>query len=69
MSEAREEIDRLLEAGRPLSDVEERIDQLLIGKEAKAALWLRACLRTRARREQEEGWRYRQLGGEEWLSR
>jgi hypothetical protein len=41
MNEAREEIDRLLEAGRPLSDVEERIDQLLIGKEAKATLWLR----------------------------
>lgn len=69
MNEAREQIDRMLAAGRPMSEIEERIERLGVGQEVKATLWLRACRRTRARRESEEGWRYRQLGAEEWMSR
>ena len=58
----------MVAAGRPMTEIENRIAQLPIGKEAKATLWLRASLRTRTRREAEEGWRYRQLGAEEWMS-
>ena len=68
MNEAREQIDRMLAAGRPMSEIEERIEQLGVSREAKATLWLRACRRMRTRRESEEGWRYRQLGAEEWMS-
>jgi len=68
MDGARAQIERMLDVGRPLQEIEDRIDGLPITKEAKAALWLRVCLRTRVRRESEEGWKYRQLGGEEWIS-
>jgi len=68
VNDAREQIDRMLAAGRPMAEIEDRIEQLAVGRDVKAALWLRACRRTRARRESEEGWRYRQLGAEEWMS-
>ncbi len=68
VNDAREQIDRMVAAGRPMSEIEDRIEQLAVGKEAKATLWLRACRRLRTRREAEEGWRYRQLGAEEWIS-
>jgi len=68
VNDAREQIDGMLAAGRPMAEIEDRIEQLAVGRDAKAALWLRACRRTRARRESEEGWRYRQLGAEEWMS-
>jgi hypothetical protein len=68
VDDAREQIDRMLAAGRPMAEIEDRIEQLGVGRDAKAALWLRACRKTRVRRESEEGWRYRQLGAEEWMS-
>ena len=68
MNDARRQIDQMLAAGRPMAEIEERIEQLPIGDEAKATLWLRACRRMRGRREAEEGWRYRQLVGQEWVT-
>lgn len=69
LNEMRAEVERMVDAGRPLQEIEDRIDSVPVTKEARAALWLRVCLRRRARREREEGWKYRQLGGEEWISR
>jgi len=64
MNEARREIDRMLAAARPMAEIEERIDQLPIGKEAKATLWFHAHRLMRGRRRAETSWVYRQLGGE-----
>ena len=69
MDEREAQLEQMLDEGRPLQEIEQRIAALPVTKEAKAALWLRVCLRTRARRESEEGWKYRQLGGEEWVAR
>jgi hypothetical protein len=69
VDEREAQLEQMLDEGRPLQEIEQRIAALPVTKEAKATLWLRVCLRTRARRESEEGWRYRQLGGEEWVAR
>ncbi len=69
MDRERAQLDQMLDEGRPLQEIEDRIAEMPVTKEAKAALWLRTCLRTRAQRESEEGWKYRQLGGEEWVAR
>jgi len=68
MNDMGEQIDRMVAGGRPMAEIEARIDELPIGKEAKATMWLRAFRRTRPRRKPEEVWRYRQLGAEEWMS-
>ena len=36
MNDARRQIDRMLAAGRPMAEIEERIEQLPIGDEAEA---------------------------------
>ena len=64
----RAEVERMVDTGQPLREIEERIDRFPVTKEAKAALWLRVCLRRGARRRTVEGWEYRHLGAEEWIS-
>lgn len=69
MDEMRTEVERMVDAGRPPQEIEDRIDSFPLTKEAKAALWLRVSLGRRMRRERVDGWVYRQLGAEEWISR
>jgi hypothetical protein len=69
VDQERAQLEQMLDEGCPLQEIEQRIAALPVTKDAKAALWLRVCLRIRARRESEEGWKYRQLGGEEWVVR
>jgi hypothetical protein len=42
MNEEREQLDRLIDAGAELNEIEQRIDRARLDDEAKAAVWLRA---------------------------
>ena len=47
MNDMGEQIDRMVAGGRPMAEIEARIDELPIGKEAKATM-LAPCLQTNA---------------------
>lgn len=64
MNEGRKQLDRLIDAGAGMREIERRIDQAPLDDEAKAAVWLRAySARPGFRRASaaEETWRHNRV--------
>lgn len=65
MVQTAEQIERMICAGRPRCDIQQRIDSMPIDDEAKAALWLRAYVwpSFKRRRAVEDTWRRHRVVG------